>query len=362
MQHGEELYERVKPWLSERTRLEILEEAQARRLPAAPAQSIAERLACPQLKARGYWRDAEIDGKTVKVPRVTYSVKGVEPVERAALEEAETADIVAPPAVAAGAKRPGLPFEGLRVLDLTAFWSGPYAMMLLGALGADVIKIESIQRPDPYRYTWVFSTAREKWYEWGPLYNDTNCDKRNVALDLGSPAGKELFERLVAEADIVINNFANRVMPNLGLTNERLLSINPRLIAVTMPGYGPGGPWEDYVGYAIAFEHLVLGSMTGYADGEPSYAGGFCDPMVGLHAVAAIELALRYREETGKGTEVEVPQCETLDSLFAPEQIAVQHGGARAPPEGEPARMDGTSQCLSCRRCGPVDLHRRRFR
>jgi crotonobetainyl-CoA:carnitine CoA-transferase CaiB-like acyl-CoA transferase len=123
-----------------------------------------------------------------------------------------------------------------------------------------------------------------------------------------------------------MSNFSNRVLPNLGLTNERLLELNPKLIAVTMPGYGPDGPWEGYVGYAIAFEQLICGSTTGYADGVPSYAGGLCDPLVGLHTVAAIELALRRRDESGRGVEVEVPQCETLDSLYAPEQIAVQLG------------------------------------
>ncbi len=325
IEHEAELHERVKPWLRERTRAQILEEAQSWRLPAAPVQTIADRLACPQLEARNFWRHVDIDGKTVKVPRVAYSSKGLKPVERRALEELDTVEVAASPAVAAGGGARTLPFEGIRVLDLTALWSGPYAMMLLGALGADVIKVESIQRPDPYRYTWA-PVGKDRWFEWAPLWNDSNCNKRDITLDLTSEVGKELLERLVADADIVISNFANRVMPNLGLTNERLLSINPRLIAITMPGYGPGGPWEDYVGYAVAFEQLVYGSMTGYPDGAPSYAGGFCDPMVALHTVVAIELALRHREQTGKGTEVEVPQCETLDSLFAPEQIAVQHG------------------------------------
>jgi crotonobetainyl-CoA:carnitine CoA-transferase CaiB-like acyl-CoA transferase len=115
-------------------------------------------------------------------------------------------------------------------------------------------------------------------------------------------------------------------MANLGLTSQRLLELNPRLAAVTMPGYGPGGPWGDYVGYAIPFEQMVVGSMNGYPNGSPTYAAGFCDPVAGMHAVAAIELALRQREDTGEGAIVEVPQCEILDSLFAPEQIAVQLG------------------------------------
>ncbi|MFQ5471368.1 MAG: CoA transferase [Dehalococcoidia bacterium] len=319
------LYDRARPWLKRHTRAEILEQGQAFRLPAAPVQTIEDRLACPQLEARGFWKRTNIDGKTVKTPRVTYAVSGLSPVEREAVKETDSVEISKTNASSNGATPAGLPFEGLRVLDLTMLWSGPYAMMLLGALGADVIKVESIQRPDPYRYTWA-PVGKDRWFEWAPLWNDSNCNKRDITLDLTSEAGKSLLESLIKDTDIVISNFSNRVMPNLGLTSDRLREINPRLIAVTMPGYGLGGPWEGYVGYAVAFEQLICGSMTGYADGVPSYCGGFCDPMVGLHVITAIDLALRQREATGKGTEVEVTQCETLDSLFAPEQIAVQHG------------------------------------
>ena len=243
---------------------------------------------------------------------------------RAPVAQTRDAPAQSAPSTNGATGTPARPFEGLRVLDLTWFWSGPYAMMMLAALGADVVKIESSQRPDPYRYIWAL-TARESWWEWSPLWVDTNAGKRSLALDMSSAEGKDLFERMVGEADVVISNFANRVMPNLGLTNERLLRMNPNLIAVTMPGYGPGAPWEDYVGYGVAFEQLVCASMTGYEGDEPQMMGGFCDPIVGLHTVAAITLALEQRERTGRGTDVEVPQCETLDSLFAPEHIAVQH-------------------------------------
>ncbi|MGB2693838.1 MAG: CoA transferase [Dehalococcoidia bacterium] len=324
--HGAELYERVKPWLNERTRAQVFEEAQAWRLPSASVQTIAERLDCPQLEARGFWSSVEIDGKTVKAPRVPYSIKGVASLARPPLREVETVDVPAPSGAPRGASgASALPFEGLRIIDLTAFWSGPYATMLLGTLGADVVKIESLRRPDPYRFQ-LAPARKERWYEWGPVFNDCNCDKRAITLDVSTDVGKELLERLIEQADVVISNFANRVMPNLGLDNESLLELNPRVIAVTMPGYGPGGPWEDYVGYAIPFEQMVLGSMNSYPDGIPFYGAGFCDPMVGLYVVAALSLALRRREETNEGVEVEVPQCELLDSLFAPEQIAVQHG------------------------------------
>ena len=322
--HSAELYERVKPWLRERTRRQVFEEAQAWRLPAAPVETVAERLDCPQLAARGFWQTARIEGRDVKVPRPPFSIEGLEPVERAPLREVSSVEIEA----SRHDRRegaPALPFGGLHVLDLTTFWSGPSATSLLGALGADVIKVESIQRPDSYRYQ-IVHMGRERWWEWSPIWNDCNTNKRGITLDLASPKGKELFERLAAHADVVTSNFSNRVMPNLGLTNGRLIEINPRVIVVTMPGYGPGGPWENYVGYAIAFELMACSSMTGYADGPPMYAGGFCDPLVGMHVVAALELALRQREETGRGMQVEVPQCEVLDAMFAPEQIAVQLG------------------------------------
>jgi crotonobetainyl-CoA:carnitine CoA-transferase CaiB-like acyl-CoA transferase len=323
--HGRELYERVRPWLEARTRKQVFEEAQAWRLPSAQVQTTADRLECPQLDARGFWQETTIGGTPVKTPRVPYAIEGVEPTARSELREIDALPAARTREVRNADVAPGLPFAGLRVLDLTQFWSGPYAMMLLGALGADVIKIESVQRLDPYRYT-LAQPDRDRWYECGSVWNDANCDKRSLTLDLASLDGKIIFERLVPHADIVISNFSNRVMPNLGLTNERLLQLNPRLIAITMPGYGTGGPWEEYVGYAIAFEQLITASMTGYADGPPLYAGGFCDPLVGMHTVAAIELALQQRERTGRGTSVEIAQCETLDSLLAPEAIAVQFG------------------------------------
>lgn len=325
--HSEELYARVRPWLSQHTRDEIVTQAQSWRLPSASVQSVDERLRCPQLEARGFWKDAEIDQLAVKVPRVPYSIVGTPPAVRGPLQSSGPEPIQpAHSRQATSGSAPARPFEGIRILDLTWFWSGPYATMMLGALGADVLKIESVQRPDSYRYTAVSSTL-DDWYERGPLWNDANCDKRGITLDLNSSEGMELFRQLAEQADVVISNFSNRVMPNLGLTPEKILEINPKLIAVTMPGYGMGGPWENWVGYGVAFEQLgVCASITGYPDSVPRIPGGFCDPVVGVHAVMAVELALLRREQTGKGAIVEVPQSETLESLWAPEHIAVQHG------------------------------------
>lgn len=196
----------------------------------------------------------------------------------------------------------------------------------MGALGADVIKVESIQRPDAYRYTSV-SSAVPMWYEQGVLWLDTNCNKRDLTLNLASEEGKQIFSKLLETADVVISNFSNRVLPNLGLTDEYMHSINPRLLLVTLPGYGPDGPWGNWVGYGVAFEQLAsCASMTGYPDGQPRIPGGFADPTSGLLSVTALELALMRREQTGEGAIIQIPQCEVVDSLWGPEMIAVQLG------------------------------------
>lgn len=322
--HGNELIPRVQPWYDSHTREEVYTEAQSWRLPAAPVDTVDQRLVDPQLTARGFFNRQEIDGLELQVPRVPYLIRGAEPVQRAPLVEAERVDLE-PSSGGAGGEAPAGPFEGIRVVDMTWFWSGPHCAMNLGAMGADVIKVESAQRPDSYRYTAV-NPALDHWYERGALWNDTNQNKRSLTLDLANEEGMRLFEQLLQQADVVISNFSNRVLPNLGLTVERFHEINPQLIVTLMPGFGADGPWGEFVGYGVSFEQATVGQLTGYEDGRPTINGGFSDPLVGMHTVAAIALALRQREQTGTGTYVEVPQCEVLDSLLAPEEIAVQHG------------------------------------
>ena len=322
-EHGNELYERVHAWFDERTREEVYTEAQEWRLPSAPVDTVDQRLVDPQLTARGFFIEQEIDGKWLKVPRVPYLIRDAQPVERKAATTADRVEL--PERTPPSGDGTALPFDGIRVVDMTWFWSGPHANMNLGALGADVIKVESVQRPDSFRYTLADPTA-DRWYERGALWNDTNQNKRDLTLNLSDERGMELFEELLKTADVVVSNFSNRVLPNLGLTVERFHEINPRLIVTIMPGFGPDGPWGDFVGYGVSFEQSTVGQLTGYADDRPLINGGFSDPLVGIHTVAAIELALRLRDETGRGTYVEMPQCEILDSLLGPEEIAVQHG------------------------------------
>src|ERR1700687_3274985 len=121
------------------------------------------------------------------------------------------------------------PLAGLRIIDFTAFWAGPFATHYLAAMGADVIKIESIQRPDGMRFQSVKPPTSDQWWEWGALFQGVNLGKRGITLDLGRPAGVALAKRLLAMSDAAVENFSPRVMDNLGLAYDEIASSNPRL-------------------------------------------------------------------------------------------------------------------------------------
>jgi crotonobetainyl-CoA:carnitine CoA-transferase CaiB-like acyl-CoA transferase len=210
-------------------------------------------------------------------------------------------------------ERTGLPLQGVRVVDLTAFWAGPAATHLLAMLGADVVKIESVQRPDGMRFAGGFREDVERWWEYSWVFHGVNSGKRSVTLDLGSDEGRTLFGRMVAGADVVIENFTPRVMENFGLGYEELRGFNEQIIEVRMPGFGLDGPWRDRVGFAMTMEQLAgLAWLTGYPDGLPTAPRGACDPLAGAHAAFLTLAALEHRRRTGQGQLVEVPMIDVV--------------------------------------------------
>ena len=226
--------------------------------------------------------------------------------------------------VPAGGPRPApatgtaaLPFAGLRVIDLGTFWAGPYCTMYLGALGADVIKVESTRRPDGFRFSGAVPDMGPDWYERGGVFAGTNLNKRDVTLDLTSAAGRQLLGRLLEDADVVLENFSARVVEQFGLDYEQVREITPDVIMVRMPGFGLVGPWRDYVGWAMVIEQATgMASVTGPPD-RPMHPGGPADPIIGMHAAVAVQAALAHRDRTGEGQLIEVAQLETGANLTA---------------------------------------------
>jgi crotonobetainyl-CoA:carnitine CoA-transferase CaiB-like acyl-CoA transferase len=210
---------------------------------------------------------------------------------------------------------PGLPLEGVRVLDFTAFLAGPMCTEYLAALGADVIKVESIQRPDPMRFSVLLESSVEQWYEQGAIYQSANLNKRSVTLKLSDPRGRDIALRLAATADVVIENFTPRVMEQFGLTYEDLREVKPDIIMMRMPGFGLEGPWRDRPGFAASMEQVSgLAWITGYTDSLPTIPG-VCDPLAGMHSAFAILTALEHRARTGEGQQIEQAMIDLAGNL-----------------------------------------------
>ncbi len=225
-----------------------------------------------------------------------------------------------------------LPLNDIRVLDLTMSWAGPFAARLLGDMGAEVIKIESVNNWDLLRsYTGVPPT--ERVWDKSPYFNHYNRNKYGVALDLSKDRGRELFLRLAEDADVVIENFRVGVMENLGLTWGTLRARNEGLIMVSMPAHGSTGPEKDYVAYGTNVEQLAgLAHLTGYADGPPQKTGiSYGDPMAGIAAAGAVALALWDRRRTGLGQRIEVAQRENLIGAIG--EYIVGYAMTRREPE-----------------------------
>jgi crotonobetainyl-CoA:carnitine CoA-transferase CaiB-like acyl-CoA transferase len=225
----------------------------------------------------------------------------------------------AEPTVGAGT----LPLAGVRVIDFTAFLAGPMCTEYLASLGAEVVKIESIQRPDPMRYTVRVDASVDQWYELGGIFQSANLGKQSVTLNLADPRGRDIALRLTAGADIVIENFTPRVMDQFGLAFEDLVAVNPRIIMLRMPGFGLEGPWRDRPGFAATMEQVSgLAWITGYTDRLPTIPG-ICDPLAGMHGAFAILSALEHREQTGEGQLIELAMIDLAAQLTV-EQVLEQ--------------------------------------
>jgi crotonobetainyl-CoA:carnitine CoA-transferase CaiB-like acyl-CoA transferase len=330
----EEFLSAVHQYTTRHTTDEILEAAALYRIPAGPLLDGSTVTQFEHFQARGVFVPNP-SGRFLQ-PRVPYRIGGLAPPsfmpaprlgqDEGLVEWPPRAEVSLPAGRPAG--RGGtdggsnLPLTDIRVVDCTAWWAGPMATAALAALGADVIKIESVTRPDAMRFASTRPPTDDRWWEWSPIFHAANTDKRGVTFDLSRPEGCEMFERLLGTADVLVENFTPRVMEQFGFDWGRVHSLNDRLIMVRMPAFGLDGPWRDRTGFAQTMECLTgLAWLTGFADGPPTLVRGACDPLAGMHAVIATLLALTEREESGKGMLVEAAMVESALNVAA-EQVA----------------------------------------
>ena len=227
------------------------------------------------------------------------------------------------------------PLAGVRVLDLTRVVSGPFCTMLLGDLGADVVKVEEPGQGDESRTYGPPFQGGESAY-----FLSINRNKRGIALDMKSAGGCATALALAAQADVVVENFRPGALDRLGLGWDALCALDPRLVLCSISGFGAEGPDAKRPGYDLIVqgEAGVMG-ITGQPDGPPTKVGtSIADLVTGLYASQAILAALRLRDTTGQGQRVEVAMLDALASLltfnagiyFATGRDPVRRGNAHA--------------------------------
>lgn len=212
---------------------------------------------------------------------------------------------------------PRLPLAGLRVVEFGTFQAGPMVTMNLASLGAEVIKVETVNRPDLIRFNGVPGTVDRSW-ERGAPFVGANLGKMDVTADLADPRGLAVVRELIAEADVVLENYGPRVLESRGLDYEGIRAINPDVVVVRMPAWGLDGPWRDRPGFTYTVNAASgMAELTGYADGEPLLTGTVVDPFAALVCSFATIAAIRQRRVTGRGTLLEVPLCDAAIQLTA---------------------------------------------
>ncbi|WP_323671751.1 CoA transferase [Candidatus Poriferisodalis multihospitum] len=217
--------------------------------------------------------------------------------------------------------------DGIRVVDLTTVLMGPMACRMLGDHGADVIRVESLDG-DSTRNGLPARSAGMSGFSLNIQRN-----KRSLALDLKSDAGRAAMQRLLASSDVLITNMRAAALERLGLDAESLRAQHPQLICCRANGYGSGGPYRDKAAYDDAIQAASgLSDLIGRIAGEPGFVPSvIADKVSGLHVVEAVLAALFHRERTGAAQAIEVPMFETMVAFNLVEHY---RGAVFEPPEG----------------------------
>ncbi|MCC2690770.1 MAG: CoA transferase [Rhizobiaceae bacterium] len=215
------------------------------------------------------------------------------------------------------------PLNGIRVVELARILAGPWAGQMLADLGADVIKVESPEGDDTRKWGPPFVTSAGGENLSAAYYHACNRGKRSVVIDFSTPEGAGTVRRLIATADVLIENFKLGGLGKYGLDYETLRPANPRLVYCSITGFGQNGPYAPRAGYDFIIQGMSgLMSITGPEDGEPQKVGvAVTDLFTGLYTVIAIQAALRHAEATGEGQLIDMALLDSQISVLANQNL-----------------------------------------
>lgn len=332
-----ELGRLMREWSAGVSARPVFQQAQAARVACFPVSTANDLLANPQLAARRYFRPMALpDGGTLPMPGLPFAMRdgaGAElargaPVSPPAQGEARFTTPASPRAALPGARHHA-PLAGLRVVDFSWVVAGPMATKMLGALGAEIIKIESSQRAE--------FAHRSGWFA------GINNNKRSCTVDITTPDGQALIRDLVAQSDVVVENFSSRVLRKNGLAYDDLRKVKPDIVYVSASGLGREGPERDLLAYGSLLQcYSGRVGLIGRANPQLEAMGvmpAWTDPVTSLWESFAILAALRHRAATGHGAFIDLSMLEATVALLPD---ALLHAGL-----GRAVQRDGSAEDLS---------------
>lgn len=321
----EEIRSTFREALEGRSAAELFHEAQQHRVPFGLVPDLEGLAELPPHRQRGFFQRVEhpLCG-AVQVPGVPFHSTVADVVIRCppllGEHTAQVLNAVSTEQPQTGRDLPAaapnpLPLDGLKVLDLSMFFAGPSLAQILADAGADVIKVESVQRIDGWRGSGTQGAGDVPSWEASPYFNWINRNKRDVTLNLKDPRGVAVVETLVRKADVLIENYTPRVMHGFGLGYETLERINPRLVMISLSGFGARTSWRDYVAFGMSTEQMSgVAHLTGYEGGEPLYTGMTGgDLFSGVMGAVDVLAALHQRQRTGRGQHLDFSQIEACN-------------------------------------------------
>ena len=332
------LWEVVRDWCLEHTKDQIFHAGQELLIPVTPVNTAEDLLKSPQLQARRWFVDVDhpVAGRqtlpgfpynfaetqaSIQRPAPTLDQDaGYRPAPSSNGHRGEPERALMDPAAWDGLD---LPLKGVRVLEVTANWAGPMTSRHLADLGAEVIKVEPPDRLMSRKDHNAGDQGFRYYYNRSGYFAKLNRNKHSLTLNLNTARGRELFLRMLKDADVFIENNSPRVMRNLDLEYPVIREANPDIIMLSISGFGHNGPQRDYIAYGANIEASSgLAAVTGYPDDERPYRTTmfYADPITAGHAAFAVLAALNYRARIGKGQHIEMALQEN-GMLFFPESL-----------------------------------------
>jgi crotonobetainyl-CoA:carnitine CoA-transferase CaiB-like acyl-CoA transferase len=346
-------------WVRNSRKDAVAEEAQRLGVPLVPVKNADDLKNSPQYQHRGFFQEVThpVLG-TASYPGVSYlmtaspaRITAAAPTlgqhtgeVMRAIQTPHSAPILASAQLKAPKLARGGPLQGVRVVELTKVWAGPYTGKLLAFLGAEVIKVESSSNPDEMRAYGGTDINH------APYFLSINPEVLSVELDLKSPADIDRLRDLIANSDIVINNLRPGAMERLGLGYQQLKSVKADIISVSIKMWGNDGPLGYQTGYAPCFAALAgIASLVGYAGGPPLGTSiRYGDSTVGAAAALAAVAALLHRDLSGEGQFVDVSAVEALSSMIGDCLVEQEVTGRQFVPEGNRDPDMAPHNCYPC--------------